>query len=771
MKQFAEKGVFYWQSMVLAVLLTSLPITVISAAYLYFGNQHLVKQFQLKNEEALVDAAKQIDNQFGQLIQYAVQMVVKPHFKPTLSDMDFAKRFEETNQLLDMLTLVQNADPLIDQVYLYIDKQAKVLQSSLGARTLEDTTELKQWQSLMDSDTGIFWTHQLDRPFQKVGSTHAIVMKLPYNGATPYGAIVIYLNPSKLHLFTDTDKVAVLLDSEGHVIGQSERAAQSPEALDDIRSKLSEAGGGSLPPEGWEVPLNGDTLLVNAVTFEKLGSSWTFVSGTPRSVITAPTQAYTHIILICFSVVLVAALALSWYATRRIYNPIRRVMDMLAGWRKPEKAVRNELDYIEHEWKQYRFANESLQSRLNQSMPALREAFINRFVTGQATHLTEAELTSKLHSFDVNIEGKRFAAVVFRQHPLGDERAPLSDKDDDLLTYAAINAVEELSEKTADFAHTLVFDDGSFGVVLILPQSASEVEAQDSLRRLCRQYERALRDVLRLEATIVMSGPTDRWTDVPFALEQARRALRYRAFNAGCQLLEAEQVLSQSDLVDQVQFPIELEQDLIHALNMGMEDEAMKGLERFVAAMQAGGAAEWLVHQGLMRLMGNIHRAMLQAGHNPYAVYDGARLYEELSALRDTKACLDWFQSKIIRPYIDSLTKSYNSAMKQLVEDVLARIEDNFMSELSLETIASEAGVSTSQLSRAFKQMIGSNYVNYVTALKINRAKEMLVKTDMMINEIAEAIGYQPSYFNRTFKKLEGMTPGQYRQRCEQAEK
>ncbi|WP_106766486.1 helix-turn-helix domain-containing protein [Paenibacillus faecalis] len=770
-KQFSEKGVFYWKSMVLAVLLTSLPITVISAAYWYFGNQHLVQQFQLKNEEAVLDAAKQIDNQFGQLIQYAVQMVVKPHFKPTLSDMDFADRFEETNELLDVLSLVQNADPLIDQVYLYVDKQAKVLQPSLGARALESETELKQWQELMDFESGIFWTHQLVRPFRQGGSTHAIVMKLPFNGPKPYGAIVIYLNPSKLHLFSDTDKAATLLDNEGHVIGQSERAAQSPEALDEIRSSLTETEVDNGGPRGWELPLNGDTLLVNAVTFEKLGSSWTFVSGTSRSVITAPTQAYTHIILICFIVVLIAALVLSWYATRRIYNPIRRVMDMLAGWRKPEIVIRNELDYIESEWKQYQFANESLQSRLNQSLPTLREAFINRFVTGQSTHLTETELTSKLHSFDVDIEGKQFAAVVFRQHPLNEERAPLSDKDDDLLMYAAMNAVEELSERDADYVHTLVFDDCSFGVVLILSPLPSKDEGQKALHQLCEQYERALRDVLRLETTIVMNGPIDRWTDIPHALEQARRALRYRAFNAGSQLLEAEQVLSQPKLIDRGQFPIELEQDLIHALNMGLEEEAMQGLERFVAAMQAGGAAEWLVHQGLMRLMANIHRAMLQAGQNPYAVYDGARLYEELNELRDTKACLDWFQRKIIRPYIDSLGKSYNTTMKQLVENVLAHIENNFMCDLSLETVAADAGVSISQLSRAFKQMVGSSYVDYVKTLKINRAKEMLVQTDMMMSEIAEAIGYQPSYFNRTFKKLEGMTPGQYRQLHEQTEK
>ena len=52
-------------------------------------------------------------------------MVVKPHFKPSLSDMDFVSNIEETNELFNTLNLVENADPLVDQVYLYIKSKIK----------------------------------------------------------------------------------------------------------------------------------------------------------------------------------------------------------------------------------------------------------------------------------------------------------------------------------------------------------------------------------------------------------------------------------------------------------------------------------------------------------------------------------------------------------------------------------------------------------------------------------------------------------------------
>ena len=79
---------------------------------------------------------------------------------------------------------------------------------------------------------------------------------------------------------------------------------------------------------------------------------------------------------------------------------------------------------------------------------------------------------------------------------------------------------------------------------------------------------------------------------------------------------------------------------------------------------------------------------MPQAGLNPYQVYNFSNLQEELSLLRDPKACVTWFQKEIIEPYLDQLTKNFNSSMKSLVENVLEQIEQNGMQDLSLDAMA-----------------------------------------------------------------------------------
>ncbi|MCY9515691.1 AraC family transcriptional regulator [Paenibacillus apiarius] len=763
-----SKGMLYWRSLMLAIVLTCVPIAVISSAFLYAGNAHLVKQFHNKHQLELNDMANQVDEQFSQLVTFVSHMAVKPQFRSTIADMNFVDRFEETEQILSTLSVLENAVPLIDQVFLYVKKQNKLLHPSLGVRQLEQPEVAGQWSELLDPPPDMYWTHGLARPFGQAGTKHAIVMKLPYNSsADAYGAIVIFINPAKLHVFSLADRQSFIVDANGNIAARTNTSATDERLMQVIRDERLHAGTPPLENQTQdgdvEVKLDGETYLVKTASFNTLGETWSYVSATPLSVITSPTRPYTQFMVLLSCIALAAALFISWFASRRIYNPIRRVIEMVSSWRTPENGIRNELDYIEQEWKEYHFANESLQEQWNLAIPSMRAAYITQFMQGQAITMEEAEIKEKLRSLALDIDGRRFASVVVQLHNAEETRTPMSDKDMHLLTYASINVVQELSMEEAECGHVHVmnFLDGSFGLVLFME---SEGGLEDSHRRILAlgdRVMRALHHTLRVYVTIVASRVTDRWLDLPHAMEQARRAISYRNFGLGNQLLEAEHVLAHSP--NPVESPVDLELGIVHALSMGLEEEAMESLERFVNALQAGGGAEWMVHEGLMRLIGSIHRSMLQLGHNPYAVF-GSSWQEELSGLRDTRATLSWFRTKIVQPYITSLKRSYNAPMKQAAEALLERIQQDYMCDLSLDMCAAEAGISASQLSRAFKQMTGQNFIDYLTMVKMNKCKELLLATDMKINEIAESVGYQPPYFNRLFKKQEGMTPGQYRQ-------
>ena len=152
--------------------------------------------------------------------------------------------------------------------------------------------------------------------------------------------------------------------------------------------------------------------------------------------------------------------------------------------------------------------------------------------------------------------------------PCNEKRVQLTEKDSQLLTYAALNIASEMSWQSASYVHTIDLLDGSFAVILILQTSSSMDEPKKRIQKLGDEMLLKLREVLQMPATLVVNGPTSTWTDVPYLLEQARRALSYRTFNSESQLLEASVVLDQTN--QHVEFPYDLEQEFTHTLNLGL---------------------------------------------------------------------------------------------------------------------------------------------------------------------------------------------------------
>lgn len=100
----------------------------------------------------------------------------------------------------------------------------------------------------------------------------------------------------------------------------------------------------------------------------------------------------------------------------------------------------------------------------------------------------------------------------------------------------------------------------------------------------------------------------------------------------------------------------------------------------------------------------------------------------------------------------------------KVLEPALKYIEENYGEQILLEDVASVSNLSPYYFSKLFKKEMGMNFTAYVTKYKIEKAKWMLVNTDIPIVNIASELGYyECGYFTKVFKKIEGITPTEYR--------
>lgn len=92
-------------------------------------------------------------------------------------------------------------------------------------------------------------------------------------------------------------------------------------------------------------------------------------------------------------------------------------------------------------------------------------------------------------------------------------------------------------------------------------------------------------------------------------------------------------------------------------------------------------------------------------------------------------------------------------------------VQNNFCDpNITLISAAKHVGMSTAHFSTVFSQCMGKSFIVYLTMLRIEKAKELLVSTDMKLSDVAMEIGYnEPNYFSHVFRKSEGVTPKEYR--------
>ena len=99
------------------------------------------------------------------------------------------------------------------------------------------------------------------------------------------------------------------------------------------------------------------------------------------------------------------------------------------------------------------------------------------------------------------------------------------------------------------------------------------------------------------------------------------------------------------------------------------------------------------------------------------------------------------------------------------INKVIAYIQEHFQEEISLELVASSAGMSESAFSHFFKKRTNRSFIDFLNDIRIGNAAKMLYETSNTISEICYASGFNNvSNFNRLFKKKKGQTPTEYRE-------
>ncbi|MFR3436150.1 MAG: helix-turn-helix transcriptional regulator, partial [Coprococcus sp.] len=152
-----------------------------------------------------------------------------------------------------------------------------------------------------------------------------------------------------------------------------------------------------------------------------------------------------------------------------------------------------------------------------------------------------------------------------------------------------------------------------------------------------------------------------------------------------------------------------------------------------------------------------------------YGQWEGIRENEEILKLAVTTAESVDDIKDYIGTLLDHAIELRNTVGGRRYSDIIQtakeRIEQDYMTEdISLNSVAAEVCMSPSYFSSVFSKEMGKTFIEYLTEVRMEKAKQYLACSSMKTSEISYEVGYKdPHYFSYIFKKTQGCTPKEYR--------
>ncbi len=206
-----------------------------------------------------------------------------------------------------------------------------------------------------------------------------------------------------------------------------------------------------------------------------------------------------------------------------------------------------------------------------------------------------------------------------------------------------------------------------------------------------------------------------------------------------------------------VDYPFELENAILECIAKRDFLLCKKHLIEMFTLLNLNYAEDEYKH-AIVELYTVMKREILKISHEALMDYADSMVED----IKDKEKIEEFFQKLL--DYVKLYCEENADKNKMIVQKVCRYIAENYQKEISLEEAAEVIGYSTFYFSKLMKEYFHMSFVDYLTSVRMKKAKELLKATDLTVSEIGYKVGYHDAnYFTRVFKRTIGTTPTQYK--------
>ena len=391
-----------------------------------------------------------------------------------------------------------------------------------------------------------------------------------------------------------------------------------------------------------------------------------------------------------------------------------------------------------------------------------KQKFFEQMIAG---NLSMADALETGKKYEMNLSAGMYNLLLFR-FTLGEENR----KSGELLGEAEY-AIEKLTER---LEYVFEFQRGVEGWAFLLM-----ADNEEQMSERVKEQSKDLEEIMKNYSTIAYFGgigqPVARLRELEESFREAERALAARFTMELNRIISVEDIrMAQNvDTLDDIEITsfgeIEKTRTMLEKfLNNGAEDEIDEFVDVYINELPEENLKSVLMRQYIIMdayivMMSFCEKIEGIEGEMQAQSEELKNSMKTIQTLEEIKNYIRMLLKKIIGVR-DTISGRRYSDIIEIAKD---QIRKTYMSdEISLNTIAAEVGMSPSYFSSIFSKEMGKTFVEYLTEIRMDRAKELLMCSSMKTSEIGYEVGYKdPHYFSYIFKKTQNCTPKEFRAR------
>lgn len=394
--------------------------------------------------------------------------------------------------------------------------------------------------------------------------------------------------------------------------------------------------------------------------------------------------------------------------------------------------------------------------KLEQSMPLLRQRQLSELLKPGAE--SEDELLQRVRFLGIPLDNKtRYVVLLLRPQPKAKWLAMSDMSEKERLTFSI--ALEDLfADVLRKRGVSVVFRERFSEYIAVM--NVEDNEYEENLIGAAEDLLSAVRGEFGIETAVGISEPFLGLRQICTAYESASEAIS-RSY-----LIGNDVPISVKKYEDDSSKPLRerAEKEILDAILNGDNAQVQSALARAVDGVRSMENAD--EQQNFMlfllllptRLMNNMQTANM----GPYKSHKKLIMnFFQYHGINEQKTMLSSVYADITQHLLQMSTPHTNTVIKRVREIIDAQ----YMEQLSVTSLADGVYLTPTYLCVLFKQATGRTINEYITQVRLDKAKEYLTKTNIHLYDVCYKVGYlSPSYFSRLFKKYNGMTPVEYRE-------